>query len=182
MRSRLPWVLLGVVAAAAITVVLNLNQDPYPMSAGTGASQSNPAAVGRAVPAVVEYLEPKPGDRFELISAEPVGLAAGARITFYVSRPVVKDDGTRVIGEAREPLAGAVIETPAGASPGPDNAVGIVGEITPEQPGIFELTAVRLHFRLNGGAEQVREGISVVWTVCADDPAPTDCASASPES
>ena len=34
---------------------------------------------------------------------------------------------------------------------------------------------VRLRYRLNGGPERVGEGIDVVWTVCADDPAPADC-------
>ena len=82
--------------------------------------------------------------------------------------------GERVIGEALEPLAGAVVEASATASPGPENTVGIVAEMTPTTPGTYQLTSVRLRFRVNGGGEQSREGISVFWTVCADDPAP-DC-------
>jgi hypothetical protein len=68
-----------------------------------------------------------------------------------------------------------VIETPAGASPAPQYGVGIVAEMTPTKAGAYELTGVRLRFRINGGGEQVREGTSVIWTVCADDPAPTNC-------
>jgi hypothetical protein len=183
MRPRLVGLLAGLAAAAIITMIVTRQGDPYPMPAGpVNASQANPIEVGMPVWAVLVYLEPRPGDRIELLGAEPVGLAAGAQITFHLSRPVVEDDGTRVIGEALEPIEGAVIETPAGASPGPDNLVGIVGELTPSQPGIYELTAVRLRFRLNGGGEEVREGTSEYWTVCADDPAPTDCEASSPTS
>jgi hypothetical protein len=39
----------------------------------------------------------------------------------------------------------------------------------------LEVTNVRLRYRLDGGAERAREGIEVVWTVCADDPKPADC-------
>lgn len=77
-----------------------------------------------------------------------------------------------MIGEALEPLAGAVIETTATASAGPENTVGIVAEMTPTSAGTYQLTSVRLRFRVNGGGNQVREGISVRWTVCADDPGP----------
>jgi hypothetical protein len=183
MRPRLVWVIAGLVAAAIITIIVARPSDPYPMPAGTvNASQANPAAVGTPVQAVIVFVEPRPGDRIELLGAEPVGLAAGARITFHLSRPVLEADGTSVLGEDLEPLAGAVIEVPATASPGPENTVGIVGELIADQPGIYDVTAVRLRFRLNGGAEQVREGSSVSWTVCADDPAPTDCEASSPTS
>ena len=65
--------------------------------------------------------------------------------------------------------------TAATASPGSDNTVGIAAELTPHRPGRFELTNVRLRYRLNGGGEQVGEGIDVVSGVCADDPRPADC-------
>lgn len=175
LRPRLVWVVVGIAVAAVLTIVVSRPLDPYPMPEGPGASMSNPTAVGKAVQGVVVFMEIRPGDRIELIGAEPVGLLAGAQITLYLSRPVVAADGTRNVGVDLEPLAGAVIEVPAEASPGPDNTVGIVGELTPDRPGIYEMTAVRLRFRINGGAEQVREGMSVIWTVCADDPAPTTC-------
>jgi len=38
-----------------------------------------------------------------------------------------------------------------------------------------ELTGIRLRFRVNGGGEQVREGTSVSWKVCAGDPVPANC-------
>ena len=94
------------------------------------------------------------------------------RPTLFLSRAVIDAAGDRVIGEAREPLEGAVIEAPAGAAPGPDHTVGIVAEMTPEQAGTYQLTGIRLRFRTNGGVEQVREGISTLWTVCAADPSP----------
>ncbi len=175
MRPRLAWVGAGLAAAAVITILISRPVDPYPLQVSTGASQSNPTAVGTPARAVVLFLEPRPGDRFELLGAEPVGLAAGERPVLYLSRPVVDPDGNRTIGAALEPLAGAVFEAPAGASPGPEHTVGIVAEITPDRPGIFELTAIRVHFRVNGGGEQIREGISVRWTVCADDSVPTAC-------
>jgi hypothetical protein len=175
MRLRLVWVVAGIAAAAVITLALSLtSSDPYPMPADQGSSRSDPATIGAPTQAVVLFLEPRPGDRFELLGAEAVGLV-GARTALYLSRPVINAVGDRVIGEVLEPIAGAVIEAPAGASPGPEHAVGIVAELTPDQAGIFELTAIRLRYRINGGAEQAREGISVLWTVCADDPAPTTC-------
>jgi hypothetical protein len=122
---------------------------------------------------VVLNLELRPGDRIELLGGEAIGLPAAVQPTMYLSRPVLHANGDRVIGEALEPLAGAVIEAPASASPGPENTVGIVAEITPTTPGTYQLTSVRLRFRVNGGGERVREGISTSWTVCADDPAPS---------
>ena len=130
-------------------------------------------AIGAPTRAVVLILEPRPGDRIELLGAETIGLPPAVRPTLYLSRPVIEADGTRLIWEALEPLAGAVIEPPAGASPGPDHNVAIVAEMTPEHAGTYLLTAIRLRFRTNGGFEQVREGISVVWTICADDPIPS---------
>jgi hypothetical protein len=170
MRPRLA-ILLAAIAAIAVVVAVALTStpDPYPLQAA-GASQWNPVALGKPTQAVVLYLEVHPGDRIELLGAEAIGLPPAVRPTLYLSRPVLHADGERVIGEALEPLAGAVIEAPADASPGPENTVGIVGEMTPTSAGTYELTSVRLRFRVNGGGEQVREGISVYWTVCADDP------------
>ena len=182
MRPRPVWVLVGIVAAAVITVLFAGPGDPYPMPAGHGARQSSPIAVGTTVRAVIVDLQVRPGDRVELLGAEPVGLIAGARSALYLSRAVIGADGSRTmrIDEGLEPIAGAVIEVAPGDTGGPDSWVGIIGELTPDQPGTFELTAVRLRFRINGGGEQVREGISTLWTVCADDPAPTDCERVTP--
>lgn len=47
--------------------------------------------------------------------------------------------------------------------------------MTADKPGRYTLTSLRLHYRLNGGGEEVREGINVVLTVCAAEPAPVDC-------
>jgi hypothetical protein len=170
MRPRLAILLAAIAAfAVAVAVALTYTPDPYPLQAA-GASQWNPVTLGKPTQAVVLYLEVHPGDRIELLGAEAIGLPPAVRPTLYLSRPVLHASGDRVIGEALEPLAGAVIEAPADASPGPENTVGIVGEMTPTSAGTYELTSVRLRFRVNGGGEQVREGISVHWTVCADDP------------
>jgi hypothetical protein len=161
------------VVAAVVVIALSSARDPYPLQPAV-ASQWNPVALGTPTQAVVLYLELRPGDRIELLGGEPIGLPAAVRPTLYLSRPVLQANGDRVIGEALEPLAGAVVEAPATAPPGPENTVGIVAEMTPATPGTYQLTSVRLRFRVNGGGEQVREGISTFWTVCAADPAP-DC-------
>ena len=120
------------------------------------------------------YLNVHSGDRIDLVGADAVGTLDGAAVRFLLSRPVIEANGDHVIGEDLEDLSGAVI-TAVTASPGPDNTVGIAAEFTAQRPGRFEVTNVRLRYRLNGGSEQVGEGIDTVWTVCADDPAPTDC-------
>ena len=167
---RRSWVLILVLllAGCAPTSYLLPSGPPH-------AGQRNPASVGSPVPAVVLFLEPRPGDQFELISAEAIGTGTGATVRFFLSRAVIQADGSRLIGELREELAGARIGTAADASPGPANAVGIIAEVTLSQAGRYELSSVRLRYRLNGGAEQVGEGIDVVFTVCAAVPAPTTC-------
>jgi hypothetical protein len=79
-----------------------------------------------------------------------------------------------VVGEKLEPLAHAVFSN-EGTSISPANNVGIVAEITADQAGRYQLDSVRLTYRLNGGAEQVGEGIGAVFIVCADDPKPAEC-------
>jgi hypothetical protein len=178
MRPRFSWLVAAIaVALAAVIVVVALTQarDPYPLPEGPGASQSNPTTVGQTTWAVVVFMEPRPGDKIELLGAEPIGLPPDTNPTLYLSRAVPHIDGTWVTGEEREPLAGAVIETPAGASVFPRYGVGILAEMTPTKAGVYEMTGVRLRFRVNGGGERVREGISVNWMICADDPAPTNC-------
>ena len=188
MRARRIGIVAGAVVVAAVVamVVLVRPGDPYPLPEGPGASQSGPVALGSPTQAVVVFMEPRPGDRIELLGADAIGLPPAVQPTLYLSRPVLQANGDLTIGEEREPIAGAVIEKPAGASPGYEHTFGIVAEMTPAAAGTYELTGIRLRFRINGGFEQVREGISVIWTVCADDPAPTTCqppgSTAEPES
>lgn len=120
------------VALAAVLVIVALMQarDPYPLPDGPGGSQSIRTAPGKPVQAVVVFMEPRPGDRIELLGADAIGLPPSVRPTLYLSRPVLEANGDRTIGEALEPLAGAVIETPAGASPAYEHTVGIVAEMT----------------------------------------------------
>jgi hypothetical protein len=168
MRRRL-------VALAVALVVVACAGDPYPLPSGPPtASQRNPATVGQGTHAVLIYLNVRPGDRIELVGADAVGTLDGATVEFLLSRPVLDAEGDTLIGKDLEDMAGAVV---TGASPVPEagNTVGIAAALTAQHPGRFEITNVRLRYRLNGGSEQVGEGIDVVWTVCADDPAPADC-------
>lgn len=178
MRRRLGrvGVLLWVIGIALTLVVLaGRLGDPYPFHGGPApAGQNTPAAVGQPIPAVIAFIQVRPGDRIELLSAEGLGLADGATVEFFFAPPVFGADGSSTIGDKLEPLAGAIVE-PVSASPGPINTVGIVARLTAARPGRYVLTGVRLRYRLNGEGEQTREGIDVIFTVCADDPTPADC-------
>ena len=143
--------------------------DTYPMHAGAGSSQSTVAAVGVPVQAVVLFLELHPGDRIEFVSAQPVGLAEGADATFYASPAVLQENGDWLTGSALNELAGADF-TAASATAGPQNQVGVVAELRASEPGRYDLKAVRLTYRLNGGQERVAEGADVIFTLCAADP------------
>ena len=160
---------------AMALVVVACAGDPYPLPSGPpNAGQLNPAAVGQPTYALLIYLNVRPGDQIELVGADAVGTLDGATVKFLLSRPIIDAQGGTLLGKDFEDLAGAVV-TAVSASPGPVNTVGIAAELTAQRPGRFEVTNVRLRYRLNGGGEQVGEGIDVVWTVCADDPAPADC-------
>jgi hypothetical protein len=165
----------GLVTIAMALVVIGCSGDPYPLPSGPPeAGQQDPASVGQPTKAVLIYLDVRPGDRIELIGADAIGTLDGATVRFLLSRPIIEANGAHVIGKDFEDLAGAVV-TAETALPGPGDTVGIAGELTAQRPGRFEVTNVRLRYRLNGGSEQAGEGIDVVWTVCADDPAPIDC-------
>ena len=71
-------------------------------------------------------------------------------------------------------FAGTVIEAQPAASDALQDTVGIVAEVTASEPGRYVITAVRLTYRY-GRTERAGEGTDVVMTVCADDPAPSDC-------
>ena len=166
----------AVVTTAMALAVIACAGDPYPLPAGSSShsSQRNPAAVGKATDAVLIFMTVRPGDQVTLVDAEAIGAFDGADVELLLSRPVVKSDGSSVIGEQFEDLGGAVVSGSAGSG-GDDAAVGIAARLTARRPGRFDISNVRLRYRLNGGREQVGEGIDVVWTVCADDPAPTEC-------
>jgi hypothetical protein len=169
----------SVAASAALAMLLVAcamqPADPYPLpTMPPHVFARVPAVTGEAAPTTVLFLTPRPGDEIELLAAEPIGVAEGATVRFYFSPPVLKPDGTHLIGEALQDLAGATFSTTTGTD-SPDNTVGIVAEITAQRPGRYELDNVRLHYRINGGSERVGDGISVVFVVCADDPKPARC-------
>jgi hypothetical protein len=158
-------------ALAACGAPLN---EAYPLRSEPGAGATLPAKVGEPRSTVVIWLLPRTGDRIELVDAEAVGSLDGASTEVLVSRPVLHADGTSVLGEAFEPLAGTIVESTT-ATPDPVDTVGIAVRLTASRPGRYEVTSIRLEYRLNGGPVRVAEGIDAVITVCADDPAPATC-------
>jgi len=165
----------GLLGLALAVLVAACSTDSCPLPPGPPhAGQRIPVAVGSPVQAVLIYIEVRPGDRIEWLGAVPIGSLDGASVRFLLSRQVIEADGTRVIGKDFENLDGSVV-TAASESPGPENAVGIAAELTANRPGRYEITDVRLRYRINGGRERVGQGIDVPWTVCADDPAPASC-------
>ena len=171
---------------AAVTIAIaGCAVDPYPLPVGPPhAAQYNPAAVAEAIPAVVLFIQPRPGDSIEFLGAEPLGALDGAAVEFFFSPPILLPDGSLSVGDRLLPLVGAVASAPGaaqpGASPDPGHTVGIVARMTASRPGRYLLSNVRLRYRLNGGLEQTREGIDVLFTVCAEDPRPTDCVETPP--
>ena len=165
----------GLLGLALAVLVAACSTDSYPLPPGPPhAGQRIPVAVGSPVQAVLIFIEVRPGDRIELLGADPIGSLDGASVTFLLSRPVIEPNGDSVIGKDFENLDGSVV-TAVSESPGPDNLVGIAAELTANRPGRYEITDVRLRYRINGGRERVGQGIDVPWTVCADDPAPASC-------
>jgi hypothetical protein len=148
--------------------------DTYPMPSSPGGGGLLPASVGEPRNTVVLWIPARAGDRLELVDAEAIGTIDGATVELYASRPVAHADGTFVIGEALEPLEGVVIE-PRGETPDPNDTVGIVAELTADAAGRYEITAIRLRYRLNDSVVRVREGIDLVVTFCVGDPATEVC-------
>jgi hypothetical protein len=142
-------------------------------------------AVEAPVRNLVLYLQPNPGDRVELVSAEAIGSLDGADVRLWFSPAIHEGNGDTVVGQQLDPLAGASFvgtagdgtagDGTAGDGSGPGNTVGLVAELTPHRSGLFTMTNVRVRLRINGGAELERAGVSVVTYVCAGTPAPTDC-------
>ncbi len=162
------------IAIAAIVVLAGCGlQDPYPIPEGQASAAFVPAAVGEPVTEVVMFIEPRPGPRVVLLSAEAIGQLDGASVEFY-SSPASVDGEELVIGEELDELEGTIIEAEPRASDDLEDTVGIVAEVTALEPGRYVITAVRLRYRLSG-TEREGEGTDIVLTVCAGDPAPTDC-------
>jgi hypothetical protein len=152
-------------------------QDPYPMPAEPpGDATFHSVAVGETVTEAVLFIETRTRTLVEIVSAEAVGTLEGATVELSASTLTENDQGEIVIGGEPVALAGLRIESLADprADP-PANTVAIVAEITASEPGRYVLSTVRLTYRINGAPERTGEGIDVVVTVCADDPAPPDC-------
>jgi hypothetical protein len=164
------------VVAAAVLAGCGL-QDPYPMPAEPpGDATFHAVGVGETVTEAVLFIEARTRTRVEFVSAEAIGTLEGATVELFASTLTEDDQGDIVIGDERVELAGLRVDELAdpGADP-PANTVAIVAEITASEPGRYVLSTVRLTYRINGAPERTGEGIDVVVTVCADDPAPPDC-------
>ena len=152
-------------------------QDPYPLPAEPpGDVTFHPVAVGESVSEAVLFIEARSGSRVEIVSAEAVGTLEGATVAFSASTLTEDGAGDVVIGDEHADVAGLRVDELADprAEP-PANTVAIVAEITPMEPGRYVLSTVKLTYRINGAPERHGEGMDVVVTVCADDPAPSTC-------
>jgi hypothetical protein len=109
-RLLLAPVVMAILAACAA--------DPYPLLSPAGASDWASTTLGAPLRGVVLYLQPRPGDRLELISAEALGVGPGADTQVYFAPSVVGSDGSITIGDKVEPVAGAVVKVDGQASPG----------------------------------------------------------------
>jgi len=152
-------------------------QDPYPLPAEPpGDATFDAVAVGETVTEAVLFIEARTGTRLEIVSAEAIGTLGGATVEFSASTLTEDDQGEVVIGDEHADVAGLRIDelVDPRADP-PANTVAIVAEITPSEPGRYVLSTVQLTYRINGAPERHGEGMDVVVTVCADDPAPSHC-------
>ena len=163
-------------AVAAVLAGCGL-QDPYPLPAEPpGDATFHAVAVGEPVTEAVLFIEARTGTRLEIVAAEAIGTLGGATVEFSASTLTEDDQGEVVIGDDQADVAGLRIDelVDPRADP-PANTVAIVAEITPSEPGRYVLSTVQLTYRINGAPERHGEGMDVVVTVCADDPAPSEC-------
>jgi len=174
-RALMFLAVVALLAACSAGAPTPSPSDPYPLPTGPPHYfVTSPAAVGQPARTILIFLQVRPGDRIELLGAEALGSLDGASLRFLLSPDVIEANGDHVIGKQFEPFEGTVVSAPTDA-PGPDDSVGIAAELIASRPGRYEVTDVRLRYRLNGGPEQTGQGIDAVWTVCADDPAPANC-------
>ena len=169
-RARVALVVTAVLAGCGI-------QDSYPLPAEPpGAATFYPVAVGEAVTEAVLFIEARPRTNVDIVSAEAIGTLDGATVVLSASTISENEEGDVIIGDERVELAGLRIGdlVDARADP-PANTVAIVAEVTPSEPGRYVLSEIRLNYSINGAPERDGEGIDVVVTVCADDPAPSEC-------
>jgi hypothetical protein len=73
-------------------------------------AQHSPAGIGETVSTVVLFIPARPGMRLELLNAEAIGDLDGAAVSLFASSPIKEPDGTTVVGESRQPVAGTVLE------------------------------------------------------------------------
>jgi hypothetical protein len=67
---------VGLILIVVLAGCSFFTKDPYPLPVGPPhAWQTGPFAVGSKTRAVVPFLTPRPGDRIELLAAEPIGVA-----------------------------------------------------------------------------------------------------------
>jgi hypothetical protein len=179
MRSaRTPRMATAVIAAIVTLAGCGVDQDTYPLPAPPpGNSVFRAVTLAEPVTEAVMFIEARRAQRVEIVSAEPIGQFDGATVELFAS-PLDEDaSGNVVLGDERIDLEGMFIDDVADPSAEPPgDELAIVAEVTATEPGRYVLSLVRLTYRINGAPERDGEGIDVVLTVCAADPAPSACA------
>jgi hypothetical protein len=152
-------------------------QDPYPLPAEPpGDASFQAVAIGETVTEAVLFIEARTGTRVEILSAEAIGPLDGATVELSASTMSEDEQGDIIVGDEHVELAGLKVNdfVDPRADP-PANTVAIVAEVTANEPGRYVLSSLQLTYSINGAPERHGEGMDVVVTVCADDPAPADC-------
>ena len=136
------------------------------MPRGAGSQEFHPTLVGEAVPGVVLFIEPRAGRQVELLEAEALGHLDGATVELFASPADLDASGDYVIGTRLIPIEHTFVALEPGEAPAAFT-MGIVARLTPDEPGRYEITGIRLTYRVDGNRQQTSEGISSVFTVCA---------------
>lgn len=166
MRAATATIVLGVVLAllvACTTTSVSPSPDNYPLPNDPPTLHVFlPAALGSAVRVVVSVIRIRAGDRIEILSGQPIGKITGADVELFISRQ--RSPGQTLPAEpALNSFEGAVMTNSAD---GGETQVAVVAQITPQSEGRFELTDLRVTYRINDGIAEQGTGIVATVTVC----------------
>jgi hypothetical protein len=169
----------ALVAGAA--ALAGCSQQPY-FDINSEIGQSGPASPGETIYVGVTFLRSRAGDTVQLEALELVDpTLGGAEVeAMVVDLREVEGDSIGFITEddpatAAEALAAlAPIEGFTFSATDSWHPINVVTAITPQGPGQVSFSAIRLVFRVNGGATQRQEMPSSV-RLCVDDPRPETC-------
>jgi hypothetical protein len=168
----------GSAAVALVVILAGCGiQDPYPLpDEPPDTAVFHPVSIGQTITEAVLFIEARRGEFLEIVSVEPIGQLDGATVEMFVSELAVDEGGNATLSDERVPAEGVRVERMVDASDeAPANTVAIVADVTATESGRYVITGLNVTFRINGAPERDGEGSDVVVTMCADDPAPTDC-------